>query len=154
MFIDDEELRIIFKSASEEHLQKLEDGLLHLEKNLHDQANLEELMREAHSLKGDAGMLGLKDISTLAHQLEHILGTIKRGEVELSSDISDRLYKGLDAISQLVTEAVTGTPPCIDAFHVLAYMMGGNNPQSSPNSTENQQSSATEISEETHTKVR
>lgn len=137
MFIDDEELRIIFKSASEEHLQKLEDGLLHLEKNPSEQANVEELMREAHSLKGDAGMLGLKDISTLAHQLEHILGTVKRGEVELSSDISDRLYKGLDAISQLVAEAVVGTPPCIDAFHILAYMMGGNNPTSSTDSTTN-----------------
>ncbi|MFB2880425.1 response regulator [Floridanema aerugineum] len=143
MYIDDEELRVIFKSASEEHLQKLEEGLLHLEKDSHDRANLEEIMREAHSLKGDAGMLGLKDISTLAHQLEHILGTIKRNEVELSPDVSDRLYQGLDAISQLVVEAVTGTPPRIDAFHVLAYMMGGNSPESSDNSTENQPSSET-----------
>lgn len=149
MFIDDEELRVIFKSASEEHLQKLEDGLLQLEKNPCDQANLEELMREAHSLKGDAGMLGLKDISTLAHQLEHILGTIKRDEVELSPDVSDRLYQGLDAISQLVAKAVSGTPPQIDAFHVLAYMMGGNSPKSSANSTENHQSSETETAAET-----
>ncbi|MFB2894146.1 response regulator [Aerosakkonemataceae cyanobacterium BLCC-F50] len=150
MYIDDEELRVIFKSASEEHLQKLEEGLLHLEKNPHEQANLEELMREAHSLKGDAGMLGLKDISTLAHQLEHILGTIKRDEAELSPDVSDRLYQGLDAISQLVVEAVTGTPPRIDPFHVLAYMMGGNSPKSSANSTENQPSSETETAAETH----
>ena len=153
MFIDDEELRTIFKSASEEHLQKLEDGLLHLEKNPSEQANLEELMREAHSLKGDAGMLGLKDISTLAHQLEHILGAVKRGEVELSSDVSDRFYKGLDAISQLVAEAVTGTPPQINAFHVLAYMMGGNNPTSSPNSTDNQPSSERKIAAETNSEV-
>ncbi|XWK90466.1 MAG: hybrid sensor histidine kinase/response regulator [Phormidium sp.] len=153
MYIDDEELRVIFKSASEEHLQKLEDGLLHLEKNPCEQENLEELMREAHSLKGDAGMLGLKDISTLAHQLEHILGTIKRSEAELSSDVSDRLYQGLDAISQLVVEAVTGTPPRIDAFHVLAYMMGGNSPKSSANSTENQPSSETETAAETNKEV-
>ena len=150
MFIDDEELRVIFKSASEEHLQKLEDGFLHLEKNPNEPAILEELMRESHSLKGDAGMLGLKDISTLAHQLEHILGTIKRSEVELSSDVSDRLYQGLDAIKQLVTEAVLGTPPRIDVFHVLAYMMGGNNPASSPNPTTAQASlEETEETEQT-----
>ncbi|MFB2833895.1 response regulator [Floridanema evergladense] len=148
MFIDDEELRIIFKSASEEHLQKLEEGLLKLEKNPHDRANLEELMREAHSLKGDAGMLGLKDISTLAHQLEHILGTIKRDEAELSPDVSDRLYQGLDAISQLIAEAVEGTPAHIDAFHVLAYMMGGNSPETSPNTTENHPLSEAETNEE------
>ncbi|HEY9300193.1 MAG TPA: Hpt domain-containing protein, partial [Phormidium sp.] len=153
MFIDDEELRIIFKSASEEHLQKLEDGLLHLEKDPDDHANLEEIMREAHSLKGDAGMLGLKDISTLAHQLEHILGTIKRSEIELSSNISDRLYQGLDAIRQLVAQAVAGIPPRIDAFHVLAYMMGANSPIASPNPTENHLSSKAEIDPETESQI-
>jgi two-component system chemotaxis sensor kinase CheA len=153
MFIDDEELRIIFKSASEEHLQKLEDGLLHLEKNPHDQENLEEIMREAHSLKGDAGMLGLKDISTIAHQLEHILGTVKRNEVELSPDISDRLYQGLDAIKQLVTEAVSAIPPRIEAFHVLAYMMGGSSPTASTNSAEKETSTKTEIEAETNAEI-
>jgi len=153
MIIEDEELRSIFQIASEEHLQKLDDGLLHLEKNPHDQANLEEIMREAHSLKGDAGMLGLKDISTLAHQMEHILGSIKRGEVELSPNISDRLYQGLDAIRQLVTEATVGSPPNISAFHVLAYMMGANtspSPTSIPPATSESQTSETseEISPE------
>lgn len=41
MIIEDVELRDIFKIASEEHLQNLEDGLLHLEKYPHDQARLE-----------------------------------------------------------------------------------------------------------------
>lgn len=126
MIIEDEELRDIFKSASEEHLQKLEDGLLYLEKNSDDRSKLEELLREAHSLKGDAGMLGVKDVSTLAHQIEHILGSLKRGETTLTPTISDRLYHGLDAIRQLVREAITGEPSNINTFYVLAYMMGAN----------------------------
>lgn len=124
MFIEDEELRDIFKTASEDHLQKLDDGLLYLEKNPDDQAKIEELLREAHSLKGDAGMLGVKDVSTLAHQIEHILGSVKRGETPLNAAISDRLYHGLDAIRQLVREAVTGEPSNINTFYALAYMMG------------------------------
>ncbi|MBE9104964.1 Hpt domain-containing protein, partial [Nostoc cf. edaphicum LEGE 07299] len=65
MIIDDEELRDVFKVASEEHLQNLDDGLLHLENHPDDLAVLEALMREAHSLKGDANMLGVKDVGTL-----------------------------------------------------------------------------------------
>lgn len=128
MMLEDQELRDIFKIASEDHLQKLDEGLLYLEKTPNDQAKLEELLREAHSLKGDAGMLGIKDIATLAHQMEHILGTVKRGETELTSVISDRLYQGLDAIRQLVKEAVTGQPAAVNTFYVLAYMMGAENP--------------------------
>ncbi|MCT7967318.1 hybrid sensor histidine kinase/response regulator [Laspinema sp. D1] len=122
--IDDEELRVTFKVASEEHLQKLNEGLLHLEQQPDDLGKLEELMREAHSLKGDAGMLGVKDIATLAHQWEHLLGTVKRKETPLTPELCDRLYHGLDAIAKLVEESVTGEDAGVNTFYVLAYLMG------------------------------
>jgi len=128
MQIEDEELRDIFKTASEDHLQKLDDGFLYLEKHPDDQEKLEELLREAHSLKGDAGMLGVKDVATLAHQIEHILGSVKRGETTLNAIVSDRIYRGLDAIRQLVREAVTGETPQVNTFYVLAHMMGSETP--------------------------
>jgi two-component system chemotaxis sensor kinase CheA len=132
MIIEDEELRITFKVASEEHLQKLDDGLLHLEKHPDALACLDELMREAHSLKGDANMLGVKDIGTLAHQLEHILSTLKRGETKLTQELSDRLSQGLDAIRKLVSEAVTGSPAGVNTFYALAHLMGAEVKQQAP----------------------
>ncbi len=125
--IEDEELRDVFKIASEEHLQKLDDGLLYLEQHPGDSAKLEELLRETHSLKGDAGMLAVKNVASLAHQIEHILGSVKRGETQLNSEISDRLSQGLDAIRKLVDEAVTGEDSGINTFYVLASMMGASN---------------------------
>ncbi|BAI90950.1 hybrid sensor histidine kinase/response regulator [Arthrospira platensis] len=122
--IEDDELREVFKIASEEHLQKLDDGFLYLEQNPNDRTKIDELLREAHSLKGDAGMLGVKDVSTLAHQLEHLLGAINRGEDTFSHQMSDRMAHGLDAIRKLVKEAVTGEPSGINAFYVLANLMG------------------------------
>ncbi|MEG3835841.1 MULTISPECIES: hybrid sensor histidine kinase/response regulator [unclassified Microcoleus] len=122
--IEDQELRDVFKVASQEHLQKLDDGLLYLEQHPSDLAKLEQLLRETHSLKGDAGMLGVKNVASLAHQMEHILGSVKRGETQLNSDISDRLSQGLDAIRQLVNEAVTGEDSGINTFYILASMMG------------------------------
>ncbi len=122
MMIEDDELRNLFKVSSEEHIQNLETGLLHLEKNPNDTAKLQELLREAHTLKGDARMLGVKDVETLTHQIEHLLGTIK--QTPLSSDSSDRIYHGLDAISKLVHESVTGEPANVKTFQVLAHLMG------------------------------
>ena len=143
--IEDQELREVFQIASEEHLQKLDEGFLHLEKHPDDSTKLEELLREAHSLKGDAGMLGAKDVSTVAHQMEHLLGGIQRGEQEMSPEVSDRLFQGLDALRQLVREAVTGEPSGINAFYVLANLMGSV-PQTQ--TTETEDASGEEESEE------
>jgi two-component system, chemotaxis family, sensor kinase CheA len=124
MMIEDDELRTTFQFASEEHLQKLDEGLLYLEEHPEDQEKLSEMMREAHSLKGDAGMLGVKDVATLAHQWEYLLGTLKDGKASLKEGIYDRLYTGLDAIRKLVQEAVTGEPSGVNTFYVLAELMG------------------------------
>lgn len=123
MIIEDEELRNLYKAASAEHIQNIESGLLHLENNPQDQAKLEQLLREMHSLKGDSRMLGVKDVETLTHQLEEIIGTVKRGKI-LTSELLNCLYQGLDAIRKIASEAVTGKPANISVFHVLAQLMG------------------------------
>ncbi|MEA5622874.1 hybrid sensor histidine kinase/response regulator [Nostoc sp. UHCC 0251] len=131
MMIDDEELRDVFKVASEEHLQNLDDGLLYLENHPDDLAVLEAMMREAHSLKGDANMLGVKDVGTLAHQIEHILTQLKQQENPASSlgngttdTPYERLAHAIATIRKLVHEAVTGEPARVDTFSVLAELMG------------------------------
>lgn len=124
MFIEDVELRNIYKTASEEHVQNLEYGLLHLEKYPSDTARLEELLREAHTLKGDSRMLGVNDVETLTHQIEDTLVAVKHGETALSSQTCDRLYQGVDAIRKLIHEAVTGQPAGINVLSVLAQLIG------------------------------
>ncbi|MEQ9366357.1 MAG: Hpt domain-containing protein, partial [Leptospirales bacterium] len=78
--IQDDELRDLFRIESEEHLQKLDDGLLHLEKAPDDQPRLDEVFREAHSMKGASRMLGVEGVEQLSHLLEDRLGQAKRGE--------------------------------------------------------------------------
>ncbi|HEY9635933.1 MAG TPA: hybrid sensor histidine kinase/response regulator [Coleofasciculaceae cyanobacterium] len=132
MMIEDEELRNLYKVASADHIQKIETGLLHLEKNPLDQASLEQLLREMHSLKGDSRMLGVKDAETLTHQIEDILGAVKRGERVLTSPVFECLYQGLDAIRKIAQEAVTGQSAGISVFHVLAQLMGADSSDALP----------------------
>jgi two-component system chemotaxis sensor kinase CheA len=147
MMIEDEELRMTFQFASEDHLQKLDEGLLYLEQHPDDREKIAEMLREAHSLKGDAGMLGVKDVATLAHQWEHLLGTLKDGETPFNADICDRLYSGLDAIRKLVNEAITGEPSGVNTFYVLAQLMGAKSGSESTENTESQTEASTTASE-------
>lgn len=106
--IEDKELRDLFKVESSEHLQKLDDGFLSLEKEPGNTALVAEVMREAHSLKGAARMLGLTEIETLSHRLEDILNAAKKGETALTPETIDNMYKALDRVKKLVHEAITG----------------------------------------------
>ncbi|MEO5348673.1 MAG: hybrid sensor histidine kinase/response regulator [Magnetococcus sp. YQC-3] len=108
--IEDQELRELFAAESEEHLHQLESGLLHLEKHPDDVAMLKDLFREAHSLKGAARMLGVRDVETLAHHFEDFLGAASKGQRTFTSQDVDRLTHSLDDIRALVEEAVTGKP--------------------------------------------
>ena len=124
MMIEDEELRLLYKTSSEEHLQKLEADLMILEKNPQDTAALEEFLREAHTLKGDSRMLGLDEIEKLVHHLEDCVEGIKAGE-EITPELCDRLYQGIDAINQLSHHAITGESVRVDVSAVLSSLMGG-----------------------------
>lgn len=122
--IEEPQLRDLYKMESEDHLKHLDAGLLRLEVDAQDSATLELVFRAAHNLKGAAHMLGLKQVESIAHHFEDTLGAAKRGRLVLSSESIDRLYVGLDAISKLVNEAVTGEAANISVEAVLAQMNG------------------------------
>jgi two-component system chemotaxis sensor kinase CheA len=122
--IDDQELCALFKAESDEHLQSLDAGLLRLEADPSEGATLEAVFRAAHSLKGAARMLGVSGVERIAHQLEEGLGAAHRGRAALSGDTVDRFYRALDAIRQLVHEAVTGEPATVDLDRALAQLRG------------------------------
>jgi two-component system chemotaxis sensor kinase CheA len=63
-------------------------------------------------------------VETLTHQIEDILGGVKRGERVLTPQVFECLYQGLDAVRKIATEAVTGQSAGVSVFHVLAQLMG------------------------------
>src|SRR5687767_9642073 len=104
--IHDRELSALFQVETEEHLQRLDEGLLRLEADPSDRATLEEVFRSAHSLKGAPRMLGIATVETVAHEFEEELGAARRGLIPLTSELIDRLYRGLDAIRIFALEAI------------------------------------------------
>ncbi|MEO5330437.1 MAG: hybrid sensor histidine kinase/response regulator [Magnetococcus sp. YQC-5] len=134
--IEDEELRKLFEAESEEHLQKLDDGFLQLEKHANNPEVLKELFREAHSLKGAARMLGVESVETLSHRLEDILGTAcRQGTLQFSPELVDRLTRGLDDIRAMVRESVTGESSGVSLFEALQRLMVQDNSPVEPSAT-------------------
>ncbi len=129
MYIDDEELRDLYKTAASEHVQSIESALMELEKNPENIDPLKDLLRAAHTLKGDSRMLGVEDVETLIHQIEECLTPISKGQAMLDRALCNKIYKGLDTIKQLAHTAVTGEPNQVNMFYVLSTLMsdGGKN---------------------------
>lgn len=92
-----------FRVELEEHTASLNKGLLELEKDLPANEKdelLKVLFRSAHSIKGSARAVELKDINTVAHKMEDVLGGLKKGELQSSSQLVDRLLRATDILSE------------------------------------------------------
>jgi two-component system, chemotaxis family, sensor kinase CheA len=124
MYIEDEELRDLYKTSAAEHIQAIESALMQLEKQPQNPAVVKDLLRSAHTLKGDSRMLGVEDVETLVHQIEECLMPIEKGQALMTEELCDRLYTGLDVIKTLAQTAVTGEPNDVNMFYVLASLMG------------------------------
>ncbi len=111
------QLRDTFKLEAAEHIQAMNRALLALEANPPDDERaplLQEIFREAHSLKGAAGAADLPEVEATAHQLESVFSAAKNGKIALSHDHCDVLYAGIDAVSMIVDAALAGKPHALD----------------------------------------
>ncbi|RII25554.1 MAG: hybrid sensor histidine kinase/response regulator [Geobacter sp.] len=108
----------IFLREAEEHLTSLQQGVLRLEKEPGNKVLIHELLRNAHTLKGSARMLGFEGVSNVAHRLEDLLKEMEEGEREMDQSATDILLRGSDAISRLVGALAKGEPPpfLVDEF--------------------------------------
>jgi two-component system chemotaxis sensor kinase CheA len=91
-----------FCDEAGEHLKKISDGLVILEKNQADDETMNQLFRSAHTVKGSGRMLGLTKISDVAHKLEDVLEAVKKGELTLTQAHFNALLAAVDVISEAV----------------------------------------------------
>ena len=93
MSIQDEDfikkLRATFTMEAEEHLQNISSMLLELEKSPASAGVVENVYREAHSLKGAARAVDLSEIERICQTLEGVFSAWKRQEISPSPDAFD-----------------------------------------------------------------
>jgi len=111
------QLRATFKVEAAEHIQAINRILVALEKGPQEKeraALLEEIFREAHSLKGAAGAAGFDEVEATGHRLESVMSAANAGELELTGDLCDVLYEAVDAVSIIIKAALEDRPHGLD----------------------------------------
>lgn len=96
--------RELFLSEADEHLQQMGDLIVRLEKEPGDREALDDLFRQAHSMKGMASSMGYDVITDLAHKMESLMVRIREGEAAFDSQAADLLLEGADVLRTLVRD--------------------------------------------------
>ena len=98
----------MFLDESHEHLQSLNEGLLRLEENMEEISVVNDIFRNAHTLKGMSATMGFAKIAELTHEMEDVLDLVRKEQLKLNADIMDTLFKCLDSLEQMVDSVGNG----------------------------------------------
>ena len=109
------DLIAIFKVETEEHLTKLDNGLVELEKQPGNVNLVSDMNREVHTLKGAARVFGFCEIQDIAHRIEDIFEEVAGKRAVFSSFIAESIFKGLDVIRAILEKIVQGKEIDVDA---------------------------------------
>ncbi len=94
-----------FFEESDTHVETIESSLLALEKDNRNANIIDELFRAVHSLKGNAGFVGLLEIHDTAHKMETFMDDIKKSGVAVDQGHRDRLFEMFDKLKLLIESA-------------------------------------------------
>lgn len=111
-----------FLTECREHLAIMNSDLLSLEGDPENDEILGEIVREAHTIKGAAKMMGAEEIALLSHKMEDLFGEIKEKRASLGGDLADSLFKGFDGLSNLLKIFGGEDAPAVDANALTAAL--------------------------------
>ena len=112
-----------FVEEARDRLKALGEAVLRLEQaqgatgataGVDGDETIREAMREAHSLKGSALMLGLTDISQVAHQLEDLFVAGRRSPSLLDGVAFDLVFGATDVLSARIEQIAKGVAEPVD----------------------------------------
>lgn len=123
----------MFLDESHEHLQSLNQGLLSLEENAEDVSVVNEIFRNAHTLKGMSATMGYNKIAELTHEMEDVLDLIRKEQLKLDEDIIDTLFKCLDSLEQMINSVADGeSEDVVDVTDLVATLSAISKGESTP----------------------
>jgi two-component system chemotaxis sensor kinase CheA len=102
----------IFREEANERLDRIEENLLLLEAVEDGAETIDALFRDAHSIKGNSGVVGLHDVRSIAHAMEDVLEQA-REHAGLPRELIDPLLRATDAMRTIVAGGSVAPEPVI-----------------------------------------
>ncbi|MEI6669813.1 MAG: chemotaxis protein CheA [Acidobacteriota bacterium] len=109
----DPELAGMFISEALDHLGSIEATVLALESSPGDVKLLNDLFRPFHTIKGNAGALGVVSVQSVAHKVENLLDLGRSGKLAIGENEIDAILKAVDVLTTMIsglTLRVDGKP--------------------------------------------
>lgn len=127
------DLKQIFLEEAGELLAEIEPLILKLEEDV-SASVVDELFRVVHTLKGSAGIAGVKGIGELTHRLEDLLDSVRSGELEVRPELVDILLMGFDGVRALLADLAEGDdlPPSEELLELIAGYRRSGSPAGPP----------------------
>jgi two-component system chemotaxis sensor kinase CheA len=94
-----------FQEEAADLLQRLNEGIITLEADPSNRPLIDQWLRDAHTLKGSSRMVGLMEISDIAHRMEDVMVRVRDGDMPYTADMTDSFFEALDAVVFLTENA-------------------------------------------------
>ncbi len=98
------ELTEIFREEATTRLDQMDAALLAMESAEADTETIDSLFRNAHTIKGSAGMLGFQDVQALGHAVEDVLASVREAGV-FPPELAEPLLRATAALRAQVAGA-------------------------------------------------
>ncbi len=108
------DLIAIFRAETEDHLTKLDNGLIALEREPNNLELIKEMNRVVHTLKGAARVFGFIEIQDIAHRIEDAFNEMAAQRAVFSPLLAEKIFQGLDTIRIILEKIVHNQAVDID----------------------------------------
>jgi two-component system chemotaxis sensor kinase CheA len=94
----------LFLAESLDHLGTIEAALLALEEGPGDTTLLNDIFRPFHTIKGNAGALGVTSVQEVAHQVENLLDRARSGRHTIGPADVDVVLRAVDVLTSMIRD--------------------------------------------------
>lgn len=111
----EDEFRALFAEEARQRLASMTSLLLALEETGDERSTIAAIFRDAHTLKGGAGVVGVEEIGLVAHAMETVLEDLRAGTRPVTPAVVDALLGAVDGLQALLPSAIGGVDVMAEA---------------------------------------
>ncbi len=111
-----------FLDETRELLGQFNEELVKFEADPGNTDRIKRIFRIAHTVKGNAGFIGLTPLQELSHKTENVLGLLRDGKLRFAPDIGDVFFECLDQARKILDDFVNDSLGSVDTAPLLAKL--------------------------------